>query len=107
MCNICKKCNTRIIFKAVEQLNIKANNWKDLINDQPFIRQDIITIQDPNDAMKFNLSTFHHIKNNIRVEDEGKLLLSLDKIISILVFINIFFYAIYKRHFFRNCERAK
>ncbi|XP_050445119.1 RING-type E3 ubiquitin-protein ligase PPIL2 [Cataglyphis hispanica] len=57
-------------YEAVEQLNIKASNWKDLINDQPFTRQDIITIQDPNNAMKFNLSTFHHIKNNIRVEDE-------------------------------------
>lgn len=57
-------------YEAVEQLNIKARNWKDLLNDQPFIRQDIITIQDPNNAMKFNLSTFHHIKNNIRVEDE-------------------------------------
>lgn len=33
-------------------------------------RKDIITIQDPNNATKFNLSTFHHIKNNIRVEDE-------------------------------------
>lgn len=86
-----KKFNTRIIFQAVEQLNIKASNWKDLINDQPFTRQDIITIQDPNNAMKFNLSTFHHIKNNIRVEDEGKFLFSLKQIISILVFINIFY----------------
>ncbi|XP_012057135.1 PREDICTED: peptidyl-prolyl cis-trans isomerase-like 2 [Atta cephalotes] len=57
-------------YEAVEQLNIKTGNWKDLMNDQPFTRKDIITIQDPNNAMKFNLSTFHHIKNNIRVEDE-------------------------------------
>lgn len=57
-------------YEAVEQLNIKTGNWKDLLNDQPFVRKDIITIHDSNDAMKFNLSTFHHIKNNIRVEDE-------------------------------------
>lgn len=57
-------------YEAVEQLNIKTRNWKDLINDEPFTRKDIITIQDPNSAAKFNLSTFHHIKNNIRVEDE-------------------------------------
>ncbi|XP_076166310.1 RING-type E3 ubiquitin-protein ligase PPIL2 [Ptiloglossa arizonensis] len=57
-------------YEAVEQLNIKTRNWKDLVNDQPFTRKDIITIQDPNYATKFNLSTFHHIKNNIRVEDE-------------------------------------
>jgi len=64
----------KLLFQAVEQLNIKTGNWKDLMNDQPFTRKDIITIQDPNNAMKFNLSTFHHIKNNIRVEDEGRLL---------------------------------
>jgi len=64
-----------LFFQAVEQLNIKTGNWKDLMNDQSFTRKDIITIQDPNNAMKFNLSTFHHIKNNIRVEDEGRLLI--------------------------------
>ncbi|XP_047345957.1 RING-type E3 ubiquitin-protein ligase PPIL2 [Vespa velutina] len=57
-------------WEAVEQLNIKTRNWKDLVNDEPFTRKDIITIQDPNNVTKFNLSTFHHIKNNIRVEDE-------------------------------------
>lgn len=55
-------------------MNIKARNWKDLINDQPFTRKDIIIVQDPNNAMKFNLSTFHHIKNNIKLEDEGNIL---------------------------------
>lgn len=58
-------------WEAVEQLNIKTRNWKDLINDQPFTRADLITIQNPTDASKFNLSRFHHIKNNLRVEDEG------------------------------------
>ncbi|XP_074094718.1 RING-type E3 ubiquitin-protein ligase PPIL2 [Cotesia typhae] len=57
-------------WEAVEQLNIKTRNWKDLINDQPFTRADLITIQNPTDASKFNLSRFHHIKNNLRVEDE-------------------------------------
>lgn len=58
--------------EAVEQLNIKGKNWKDLINDTPFARSDIITIQDPNNLGKFNISTFHHVKNNLRVETEGK-----------------------------------
>ncbi|XP_011495689.1 PREDICTED: peptidyl-prolyl cis-trans isomerase-like 2 [Ceratosolen solmsi marchali] len=57
-------------YEAVEQLNIKNRNWKDLISDVTFTRKDLITIQDPSDARKFNLSTFHHIKNNLRVEDE-------------------------------------
>ncbi|KAL7288708.1 hypothetical protein TKK_0017433 [Trichogramma kaykai] len=57
-------------YEAIEQLNIKSRHWKDLITDEPFTRKDIITIQDPSNARKFNLSTFHHIKHNLRVEDE-------------------------------------
>lgn len=57
-------------YEAVEQLNIKNKNWKDLLNDTPFVKKDIITLQDPNNSRKFNLSTFHHVKNNLRVEDE-------------------------------------
>ncbi|XP_063228180.1 RING-type E3 ubiquitin-protein ligase PPIL2 [Bacillus rossius redtenbacheri] len=57
-------------YEAVEQLNIKTKNWKDLLNDVPFERKDIITIQDPKNVEKFNLSKFHHVKNNIRVEDD-------------------------------------
>lgn len=57
-------------FEAVEQLNVKAKNWKDLLTDEPFARTDIITIQDPNNLAKFNLATYHHIKNNLRVQVE-------------------------------------
>lgn len=32
-------------WEAVEELNVKAKNWKDLLNDTPFTRADIITIQ--------------------------------------------------------------
>lgn len=58
-------------YEAIEQLNIKGKNWKDLINDTPFTRSDLITIQDPNNLGKFNISLFHHIKNNLKVETEG------------------------------------
>lgn len=57
-------------YEAVEQLNIKTKNWKDLVDDTPFTRKDIITIQDPNDLNKFNITTFHHIRKNLRVETE-------------------------------------
>lgn len=60
------------LMEAIEQLNIKNKNWKDLINDQPFERKDIIILQDPNNLSKFNISTFHHVQNNLRVETEGK-----------------------------------
>lgn len=59
------------LMEAIEQLNIKTKNWKDLINDQPFERKDIIILQDPNNLSKFNISTFHHVKNRLRVETEG------------------------------------
>lgn len=57
-------------YEAVEQLNIKTKNWKDLVNDKPFTRKDIITIQDPNNLEKFNISTFYHIRKGLRVETE-------------------------------------
>lgn len=58
-------------MEAVEQLNLKTKNWKDLITDEPFERKDIITLQDPKNLEKFNILTFYHIKNNLRVESEG------------------------------------
>ncbi|KAF7989070.1 hypothetical protein HCN44_007380 [Aphidius gifuensis] len=65
-----KKTGNVYSWEAVEQLNIKAKFWKDLVNDEQFVRADLVTIQDPTNASKFNLSTFHHIKKNLRVEDE-------------------------------------
>lgn len=57
-------------YEAVEQLNIKTKNWKDLVDDTPFTRKDIITIQDPNKLEKFNISSFYHIRKGLRVETE-------------------------------------
>ncbi|XP_068144832.1 RING-type E3 ubiquitin-protein ligase PPIL2 [Drosophila tropicalis] len=57
-------------WEAIDQLNIKTKNWKDLIDDTPFQRKDIITIQDPQKLEKFDISTFHHIRKNLRVLTE-------------------------------------
>ncbi|KAJ1530985.1 hypothetical protein ONE63_005820 [Megalurothrips usitatus] len=57
-------------YEAVEQLNFKTKNFKDLLNDQTFAKKDVITIQDPQNVEKFNLSTFFHIKNNHRLIDD-------------------------------------
>lgn len=56
-------------YEAVDQLNLRAKNFKDLLTDAPFTRQDIITLQDPGDLEKFNLSRFHHLKHNLKVLD--------------------------------------
>uniref|UniRef100_A0A4W3ITD8 Peptidylprolyl isomerase (cyclophilin)-like 2 n=1 Tax=Callorhinchus milii TaxID=7868 RepID=A0A4W3ITD8_CALMI len=64
-------------FEAVEQLNIKTKTYKDLLNDEPFKRNDIITLQvqstfllhDPANVDKFNITNFFHVKNNLKVPD--------------------------------------
>lgn len=58
-------------YEAVEQLNIKGKNWKDLLNDTPFTKNDIIVLQEPNKLAKFNIASFHHVKNSLKVETEG------------------------------------
>ncbi|KAK7074623.1 RING-type E3 ubiquitin-protein ligase ppil2 [Halocaridina rubra] len=57
-------------YEAVEQLNIKVNNWRELLTDQPFTRTDIVAIQSPQNLEKFNISKFHHVKLNLKIEDE-------------------------------------
>lgn len=57
-------------WEAIDQLNIKTKNWKDLVDDTPFQRKDIITIQDPQKLEKYDISTFYHIKKNLRVLTE-------------------------------------
>ena len=61
-------------FDAVDMLNIKTRNWKDLISDQEFTRKDIITIQDPSDLEKFNFANFEHFRKKLRlIDDEDEL----------------------------------
>ena len=54
---------------AIEELNIKANYFRDLLTDEPFTRKDIIKLQDPLDLNKFNMQTFHHLKLNLKWDD--------------------------------------
>lgn len=64
-------------YEAVEELNLKAKNMRDLLNDEPFVKKDIIVLQDPKDINKFNVNNFYHIKNQMRLieedEDDSKL----------------------------------
>merc|ERR1712150_256363 len=56
-------------YEAVEEMNIKTKNWKDLLTDEPFVRNDIIELQNPKNYTKFNLANFHHIRNSIKLEN--------------------------------------
>jgi peptidyl-prolyl cis-trans isomerase-like protein 2 len=55
-------------FDAVEELNIKPKNWKDLLTDEKFNRKDIISIQDPHQLTSRNLLDFDFIKKGIKVK---------------------------------------
>ncbi len=56
-------------YDGIEELNIRPKHMKDLLDDTPFTKSDIITIQDPNNLERRNLAAFHHIKLGIRAED--------------------------------------
>lgn len=44
-------------------MNIKAKLWQDLVDDEPFTRADIITLQDPQNAASRNLEQFKFLKD--------------------------------------------
>ncbi|KAF1796461.1 hypothetical protein V8B55DRAFT_1346495 [Mucor lusitanicus] len=54
-------------YDTIEKLNIKAKHWRDLINDEPFTRKDIIMIQDPHNLEKRDMSKFDYVKTNKKV----------------------------------------
>ena len=57
---------------AVEELNVKANFYRDLLTDEPFVKKDIIKLQDPNSLDKFNLQSFYHVKLNLKWEKDDE-----------------------------------
>ncbi|KAG1673499.1 RING-type E3 ubiquitin-protein ligase PPIL2 [Nymphon striatum] len=57
-------------YEAVEQLNLKAKNLVELLTNDSFTKSDIITLQDPTNLQKFNLSNFHHLKNNVKLSND-------------------------------------
>lgn len=55
-------------FEAVEQLNLKAKNFRDLLNDTTFTKNDIIMLLDPKALDKYNVESFYHVKKKLRWE---------------------------------------
>ncbi|PTB35386.1 Peptidyl-prolyl cis-trans isomerase cyp8 [Trichoderma asperellum] len=50
-------------WDTVERMNIKAKMWQDLLDDQPFTRADIITLQDPQNMASRNLDQFKYLQD--------------------------------------------
>ena len=51
--------------EAVKELNLKAGNLRDLIDDTPFKRDEVITIQDPTDGTRREIERFSHVCENL------------------------------------------
>ncbi|KAK3179581.1 cyclophilin peptidyl-prolyl cis-trans isomerase Cyp8 [Lecanicillium sp. MT-2017a] len=50
-------------WDTVERMNIKAKMWNDLLDDEPFTRADIITLQDPHNMASRNLEQFKYLQD--------------------------------------------
>lgn len=50
-------------WETVERMNIKAKLWQDLVDDEPFKRDDIITLQDPRSSTGRDLDQFKYLKD--------------------------------------------
>ncbi|KAI8928192.1 hypothetical protein BC831DRAFT_397802 [Entophlyctis helioformis] len=57
-------------YEAVDSLNIRTKNWKDLLSGVPFTRADIITLQDPHNIAARNINDFHHVRNDLKVDPD-------------------------------------
>ncbi|KAL2499590.1 Peptidyl-prolyl cis-trans isomerase CYP65 [Abeliophyllum distichum] len=57
-------------YEAIKELNLKTKNWKELLTDEPFTKEDIITIQNPNALDSKILLDFDHVKKNLKLDDE-------------------------------------
>ncbi|XP_057975282.1 peptidyl-prolyl cis-trans isomerase CYP65 [Malania oleifera] len=57
-------------YEAIKELNLKTKNWKELLTDEPFTREDLITIQNPNALDGKVLLDFDHVKNSLKLDDE-------------------------------------
>ena len=58
--------------EAIEELCVKAKNWKDLLTEEPFKRSDVITLQDPLDLKSRTLEAFDHVKRGIETKNLGR-----------------------------------
>ncbi|CAO1625536.1 unnamed protein product [Jaminaea pallidilutea] len=60
-------------WDTVQQLNVKAKYWSDLVTGESFTRKDIIVLQDPNNASgKKQVADLHHLKEKMTLTAADK-----------------------------------
>ncbi|GMK57825.1 hypothetical protein CspeluHIS016_0406590 [Cutaneotrichosporon spelunceum] len=64
--------NTGNVFDmaSLQLLAIKPKTWRDLVSDEPFTREDIITIQDPANVKARDARDFDYVRNQKKVSQE-------------------------------------
>ncbi|KAK1921557.1 peptidyl-prolyl cis-trans isomerase-like 2 [Papiliotrema laurentii] len=64
--------NTGNVFDmaSLQLLAIKPKSWRDLVSDEPFTREDIVTIQDPTNLASRDLSQYDYVKKDKKVEED-------------------------------------
>lgn len=67
-----KKTGNVFSYEAYYKLNLRENNFHDLLTNEAFEKSDIVTIQDPEKAdEKWNVTNFYHIKNKLKIDDDS------------------------------------
>eukprot|EP00850_Spirogloea_muscicola_P017473 SM000150S01732 [mRNA] locus=s150:222290:225887:- [translate_table: standard] len=57
-------------YEAIQELNMKQRNWKELLTDEPFTREDLLTIQDPQKLDVKVLTDFDHVKKGLELKSD-------------------------------------
>jgi peptidyl-prolyl cis-trans isomerase-like protein 2 len=65
-----KKTGNVYCGEAVEELNVKAKNMRDLLTDEAFTKKDILVLQDPKDLRGKTVKDFDHVKKHRLVAGE-------------------------------------
>ncbi|GAA5827473.1 hypothetical protein JCM11251_003827 [Rhodosporidiobolus azoricus] len=58
--------------ESIDRLNIKPGNLNDLLTDEPFTKKDIITLNDPLNIQKRDLTKFDYVRRALKVDIESE-----------------------------------
>lgn len=57
-------------YDTIQQLNVKAKHMYDLVEDTPFTKKDLLTLQDPHNMEGRDVNNLHHIKSALKWSKE-------------------------------------
>ncbi|WFD00364.1 peptidylprolyl isomerase [Malassezia yamatoensis] len=60
------------LHDTVQQLNIKSKFMRDLVDDTPFQKSDILILQDPHDPERRKMSSMYHVRENLNLARKAK-----------------------------------